>query len=55
VVGLGGDWGDTALQLPAGEWVDELGGTGRRWTGDGTPTELADLLSEFPVAALGRA
>ena len=54
IVGLGGDWGDTALSLPPGTWVDELARSGRSWTGE-TPVPLGELLDELPVAALGRA
>ena len=52
VVGLGGDWGDTVLDLPPARWADELGtGRGAAWEGR---VELADLTAEFPVAVLGR-
>ncbi len=47
---LGGDWGDTAVELPAGPWKNEL-------TGDevpGGPAKVADLLRRFPVALLAR-
>ena len=53
-LGLAGDWGDTALALPPGTWIDELSRSGRTVTGD-SPVLLSDLLSEFPVAVLGRA
>ncbi|MFN2505036.1 MAG: malto-oligosyltrehalose synthase [Acidimicrobiales bacterium] len=53
VIGLAGEWGDTALELPPGRWVDELAGTGRSWEG-GIPVALADVLAGFPVALLGR-
>jgi (1->4)-alpha-D-glucan 1-alpha-D-glucosylmutase len=55
VLGLDGDWADTALALPAGTWVDELERPGRTWTGGDMPVPLRDLLAEFPVAVLGRA
>jgi malto-oligosyltrehalose trehalohydrolase len=42
-----GGWGDTTLELPAGEWTDLL--TGRSWSGR-VPLEL--LLSDYPVALL---
>lgn len=42
-------WDDTALALPDGEWVDELGG--RAWNGR---VALADLLVDFPGALLVR-
>ena len=50
VLGLGGDWGETALELPAGRWRDELTGEER----DGGPAAVADLLKRFPVALLAR-
>ncbi|HKV10322.1 MAG TPA: malto-oligosyltrehalose synthase [Thermoanaerobaculia bacterium] len=50
VIGLGGDWGDTALDLPAGPWRNEL--TGEEV--EGNETRLADLLARFPVALLAR-
>jgi (1->4)-alpha-D-glucan 1-alpha-D-glucosylmutase len=50
VLGLGGDWGDTAVTLPPGRWVDDLGGE-RRWEGR---VLLRDFLAGFPVALLGR-
>lgn len=46
---LGGDWGDTALGLPAGEWKDALAGS--TFAGDVTPDELFE---KFPVALLLR-
>ena len=42
-----GGWGETALSLPEGRWVDRL--TGR----EATP-RLADLLADHPVALLVR-
>jgi (1->4)-alpha-D-glucan 1-alpha-D-glucosylmutase len=48
VLGLGGDWGDTALTLPPGEWVDALDGE-RRFEGG---VRVAELLEPFPVALL---
>ncbi len=42
-------WGDTSLDLPAGEWQDVLGG--RRWSGR---VAAADLFGRFPVALLVR-
>ena len=47
---LGGDWGDTAIDLPAGTWTNEL-------TGDamaGGRVRLGDLLARFPVAILSK-
>lgn len=49
VVGLGGDWGDTAVDLPAGAWSDVL--TGHAFDGGG-PVALRELLADFPVAVL---
>ena len=47
VMGLAGDWGDTAVTLPPGRWTDVLGGA----EVDGA-VELGPLLSRFPVALL---
>ena len=44
-----GGWGDTALDLPEGRWVDAL--TGRPAAGT---VRLADLLDDLPVALLVR-
>jgi (1->4)-alpha-D-glucan 1-alpha-D-glucosylmutase len=48
VMGLGGDWRDTAVTLPAGSWIDQL--TGARF--DAGRIALSELLREFPVALL---
>ena len=48
VIGLGGDWGDTSLELPPGRWRNELTGDDV----DGGEVRLADLLRRFPVALL---
>jgi len=50
VLGLGrqGDWGDTTVHLPPGDWYNEL-------TGDeiaGGHQAVADVLARFPVALL---
>jgi (1->4)-alpha-D-glucan 1-alpha-D-glucosylmutase len=45
-----GGWGDTAVELPAGSWVDCL--TGRPSAGGEVP--VAGLLAGFPVALLER-
>jgi (1->4)-alpha-D-glucan 1-alpha-D-glucosylmutase len=45
-----GGWGDTAVELPAGSWVDRL--TGRPSMGGQVP--VAGLLAGFPVALLER-
>jgi (1->4)-alpha-D-glucan 1-alpha-D-glucosylmutase len=50
VLGLGGDWQDTRLALPAGRWTDELTGESL-WGGE---VRLAALLARFPVALLVR-
>jgi (1->4)-alpha-D-glucan 1-alpha-D-glucosylmutase len=47
----GGGWKDTTLPLPSGEWTDVLTGSAHR----GGPVALADLLTRYPVALLGRA
>ncbi len=47
---LGGDWRSTSLELPAGNWRDEL--TGEIHTGG--RAELAGLLARFPVSLLVR-
>jgi (1->4)-alpha-D-glucan 1-alpha-D-glucosylmutase len=51
VIRRGNDWGDTLLNLPEGEWFNELtgdpAGQGERAVGD--------LLRRFPVALLSRA
>ncbi len=44
-----GGWGDTAIELPEGEWTDSL--TGGRFSGTVRVAELLDLL---PVALLTR-
>ncbi len=48
VLGLGGDWGDTALTLPPGGWRDALDGE-RRFEG---AVRVVELLGSFPVALL---
>jgi (1->4)-alpha-D-glucan 1-alpha-D-glucosylmutase len=50
VLGLNGNWGDTVLDLPEGNWRNEL-------TGEdifGYPATVASLLRNFPVAVLTR-
>ena len=49
VVGLGGDWGDTSVELPTGSWIDVL--TGNSVEG-GAGAALRTLLADFPVAVL---
>jgi (1->4)-alpha-D-glucan 1-alpha-D-glucosylmutase len=49
-----GEWGDTALRLPPGDWTDVL--TGARHDGAGHDgLRLTDLLGRLPVALLVRA
>ena len=43
-----GGWADTTLELPAGEWVNVLGGSGSRRQ----RVRLADLMADLPVALL---
>jgi (1->4)-alpha-D-glucan 1-alpha-D-glucosylmutase len=50
VARLAEDWAGAAVELPPGAWTDVLAGeqhAGR--------VSVADLLSRFPVAVLGRA
>jgi len=49
-VALAGDWGDTAVALPAGRWVDRFTGCAH----EGGPAPMAGLLARFPVALLAR-
>ncbi|MGI8685516.1 MAG: malto-oligosyltrehalose synthase [Acidimicrobiales bacterium] len=51
VIGLGSDWGDTTVELPAGDWRNLLNGD---HVGGG-PVSVAGLLATFPVALLERA
>jgi (1->4)-alpha-D-glucan 1-alpha-D-glucosylmutase len=50
-LGLERGWSDTTVELPAGRWVDRLGGG--EWAGG--RVRLARLLAGFPVALLARA
>jgi len=50
VIGLGGDWGDTRVGVPAGRWRNVLTGA----EVDGGPGPLEHLLATFPVALLER-
>lgn len=50
VLRLAGDWADTELQLPGGEWHNEFTGE----TVAGSSIKLAELLLRFPVALLTR-
>ena len=49
--GLAGNWGDTAIELPAGRWTDLLT-SGDQVGGGHVP--LSSLLGAFPVAVLAR-
>ena len=51
LLGLGGSWGDTTLELPEGPWEDLL--TGRREPGN-APVAVGALLEAFPVAVLAK-
>ena len=50
MIGLGGDWQGTTLELPGGSWTNELTGE----TVEGGRQPLADLLGRFPLALLVR-
>ena len=50
LLGLGGHWGATAVDLPVGEWADAF--TGARVSGG--RAALSELLRDFPVALLAR-
>jgi (1->4)-alpha-D-glucan 1-alpha-D-glucosylmutase len=47
---LGGDWRDTEVEMPSGEWTNHL--TGERIRN--SRIRLADLMRRFPVALLSR-
>jgi len=51
LVGLGGEWGDTSVELPGGTWSDVL--TGHAFEG-GAAVALRTLLADFPVAVLAQ-
>ncbi len=50
VVGLGGDWADTTVELPTGRWRSLLTGEGH----EGGSIAVDGLVREFPVAVLAR-
>src|SRR3546814_7396570 len=51
LVGLGDDWDDTSIEVPAGGgWIDLLSAA----KVEPGPTALADLLDAFPVVVLAR-
>jgi (1->4)-alpha-D-glucan 1-alpha-D-glucosylmutase len=45
---LAGTWADTRLEIPPGNWRNELSGS----TLTGGSVEIANLLEAFPVALL---
>jgi (1->4)-alpha-D-glucan 1-alpha-D-glucosylmutase len=51
VVGLGGDWAETAIDIPDGSWGSLL--TGEEQEG-GPRVPVAELTRRFPVAVLAR-
>jgi (1->4)-alpha-D-glucan 1-alpha-D-glucosylmutase len=50
LVGLAGDWADTEIHLPEGEWTNALTGAAHR----GGSVSPASLLEPFPAAVLTR-
>jgi len=50
VLGLRDGWGDTTVELPAGQWTDALTGA----TIDGGAVGVPDVLAGFSVALLLR-
>jgi (1->4)-alpha-D-glucan 1-alpha-D-glucosylmutase len=52
IIGLGGDWAGTSLELPPGRWSDLL--TGKAVEAGGG-IAVAALLGDFPVAVLAQA
>ena len=51
VAGLGGDWADTTIDLPAGGWRSLI--TGEEQPG-GPGIQVGELMRQFPVAVLAR-
>jgi len=51
VAGLGGDWADTTVDLPAGRWRSLLTGVEQQ---GGPGVAVAELMRQFPVAVLAR-
>jgi (1->4)-alpha-D-glucan 1-alpha-D-glucosylmutase len=51
VLALGGDWADTAVDVPAGRWRSLL--TGEEHQG-GRPIPVAELMGQLPVAVLAQ-
>jgi (1->4)-alpha-D-glucan 1-alpha-D-glucosylmutase len=50
VMGLGGNWDETSIELPAGSWSNAMTGG----TFSGGEVAMRDLLARFPVALLAR-
>ncbi len=50
VMKLGGNWGDTSLEVPSGNWRDQLSGGVVK----GGSVKLAEALARFPIALLVR-
>lgn len=51
VVGLGGDWADTAIDIPDGNWESLITGEEQR---GGPGVRIAELTRRFPVVVLAR-
>jgi (1->4)-alpha-D-glucan 1-alpha-D-glucosylmutase len=51
VAGLGGDWADTTVDLPAGRWRSLLTGVEQQ---GGPGVAVAELMRQFPVAVLAQ-
>ena len=49
VIGLGGDWGDTSVELPEGRWINLMSATSHQGE-----VALTEILHSFPVALLER-
>jgi (1->4)-alpha-D-glucan 1-alpha-D-glucosylmutase len=50
VMGLDAGWDDTAIELPAGSWTNEMTGDALQ----GGAVAMRDLLARFPIALLAR-
>ena len=51
VAGLGGDWADTTIDIPAGTWKSLITGEERQ---GGPGIQVAELMGQFPVTVLAR-
>jgi len=51
VAGLGGDWADTTIDIPAGTWKSLITGEERQ---GGPGIQVAELMRQFPVTVLAR-